>query len=36
MLQNGKASAMPKGGGKLDNCTLNKFSSWINQGALNN
>ncbi|MEN9951592.1 MAG: hypothetical protein RLY85_2344 [Bacteroidota bacterium] len=36
MLQNGKASAMPKGGGKLDNCTLNKISSWINQGALNN
>jgi hypothetical protein len=36
ILQNGKASSMPKGGGKLDNCTLSKFSSWINQGALNN
>lgn len=36
MLQNGQASAMPKGGSKLDNCTLNKFSAWIRQGAPNN
>lgn len=29
--QNG-FSPMPRGGGKLDSCTLLKFSSWINQG----
>jgi hypothetical protein len=36
ILQNGSASSMPKGGGKLDACTIRKINSWINQGALNN
>lgn len=29
-------SPMPKGGGKLDNCTLLKIKKWIDDGALNN
>ena len=29
-------SPMPKGGGKLDNCTLQKLKKWIDDGALNN
>ena len=29
-------SPMPKGGGKLDNCTLQKIKKWIDDGALNN
>jgi hypothetical protein len=29
-------SAMPKGTGKLDACTLNKLLAWIHAGALNN
>lgn len=36
ILQNGKASAMPKGGGKLDACSINKITNWINKGAINN
>lgn len=36
MQQNGTASAMPKGGSKLDACTLNKFDAWIKSGAPNN
>jgi len=36
ILQNGKASAMPKGGGKLDACSINKVTNWINKGAINN
>ena len=36
ILQNGKASAMPKNGAKMDNCSILKIQSWINQGALNN
>ena len=36
MLHNGQASPMPKGGSKLDACTLNKVSAWINKGAANN
>ena len=36
ILQNGTASNMPKGGGKLDACTIRKINSWINKGALNN
>lgn len=36
ILQNGTASNMPKGGGKLDACTIRKINAWINQGALNN
>ena len=36
ILQNGKASAMPKNGAKLDNCSILKIQSWINKGALNN
>jgi hypothetical protein len=27
---------MPKGGAKLDNCTVTKLKKWINDGALNN
>jgi hypothetical protein len=29
-------SPMPKGGGKLDNCTLQKIKKWMDDGALNN
>jgi len=29
-------SAMPKGGGKLNNCSINKIVAWINNGAPNN
>ncbi|CAN5486130.1 hypothetical protein BH11BAC1_BH11BAC1_17530 [soil metagenome] len=29
-------SAMPKGGGKLDECSIMKIESWINHGYLNN
>lgn len=29
-------SAMPKGGGTLDNCTLQKLKKWMDDGALNN
>lgn len=36
ILQNGKASSMPKGGGKIDACSINKISNWINKGAINN
>ena len=36
ILQNGKASAMPKNGAKMDNCSILKIQSWINKGALNN
>ena len=36
ILQNGKASPMPKNGAKMDNCSINKIQSWINKGALNN
>ena len=36
MLHNGQASPMPKGGSKLDACTLNKVSAWIKKGAANN
>ena len=34
--QNGTASSMPKGGSKLDACTINKFDAWIKSGAPNN
>ena len=34
--QDGKASAMPKGGGKLDDCMIATFTKWINAGAPNN
>ena len=27
---------MPQGSSKLDDCSLNKITAWINQGALNN
>lgn len=27
---------MPQGAAKLDDCSLNKITAWINQGALNN
>ena len=36
ILQNGQASAMPKGGGKLSACDISKFQAWINAGMLNN
>lgn len=36
ILQNGKASPMPKNANKLDNCSINKIQIWINKGALNN
>lgn len=36
ILQNGKASAMPKNGAKMDNCSILKIQSWINKGTLNN
>jgi hypothetical protein len=29
-------SAMPKGGGTLDNCSLIKLKKWIDDGSLNN
>lgn len=29
-------SAMPKGGGQLNICTLSQFQAWINAGAKNN
>ena len=29
-------SPMPRGGGKLNDCTLGKFRSWIADGAANN
>lgn len=28
--------AMPQGSPKLDDCTINKFTAWVNRGALNN
>jgi hypothetical protein len=28
--------AMPKGGSKLDSCSINKVTAWVNQGLLNN
>jgi mono/diheme cytochrome c family protein len=36
MLHNGQASPMPKGGSKLDACTINKLNAWITKGATNN
>lgn len=36
ILHDPNASAMPKGGGKLDDCTIMKIESWINHGYLNN
>ncbi len=36
ILQNGKASAMPKNSVKMDACSINKVTAWINKGALNN
>jgi mono/diheme cytochrome c family protein len=36
ILQNGIVPAMPLNAAKLDACTINKISAWINQGALNN
>lgn len=36
ILQNGKASAMPKNGIKMDNCSILKIQSWINKGVINN
>ena len=32
----GNASNMPKGGQKLDDCTLDKIKAWIDAGALDN
>jgi hypothetical protein len=36
ILQNGQASPMPKNMAKLDQCTINKLTLWVNKGALNN
>lgn len=36
ILQNGKASPMPRNGSKMDNCSISKIQSWIKKGALNN
>lgn len=36
ILQNGTASAMPKGSSKLPDCSINKVRAWINRGMLNN
>jgi mono/diheme cytochrome c family protein len=36
LLHNGQASPMPKGGAKLDACTINKVNAWITKGAANN
>ena len=36
ILQNGQASPMPKNMSKLDQCTINKLTLWVNKGALNN
>ena len=36
ILQNGKASAMPKGGNKLDDCSIKKVTIWIRNGSANN
>lgn len=33
---NSNASAMPKGGGKLDDCSISIIQKWIDQGAPNN
>ncbi len=30
------ANEMPKGGGKLDECSISKIESWINHGYINN
>jgi len=29
-------SAMPKGGGKMTNCDINKIKAWIDAGSINN
>jgi hypothetical protein len=29
-------SAMPKGGSKMNNCTISKIKAWVDAGALNN
>ena len=36
ILQNGKASPMPKNMAKMDVCSINKIILWVNKGALNN
>lgn len=36
ITHNGNAVPMPKGGGKLSDCEISKFSAWINAGAPNN
>jgi hypothetical protein len=32
----GSFNDMPKNAGKLSSCDINKFTAWVNQGALNN
>ncbi len=36
MNQTGGYSAMPKGSGKLNSCTIAKIQQWINSGTPNN
>jgi mono/diheme cytochrome c family protein len=35
IVQDGSASNMPKGGNKLDLCSINKIKAWISQGIKN-
>ncbi|MFY7788569.1 MAG: hypothetical protein ACOVQA_11930 [Thermoflexibacteraceae bacterium] len=36
MAHNGTASPMPKGTGKLDDCTIQKVKKWVDSGYPNN
>jgi hypothetical protein len=36
IIWDGKTSAMPKTGGKLPDCDINKIRKWINEGAPDN
>lgn len=36
IVQSSGANPMPKGGTKLDNCSINKIIAWINKGKPNN
>lgn len=36
IAQTSGSNPMPKGGAKLDNCSINKVIAWINKGAPNN
>ncbi len=36
ILQNGKASPMPKNSAKLASCSINQIQAWVRKGAINN